>query len=71
MSESKEIQKEGTTRERTRSSIGQHTALTRQELIDRWLEVAMAMTPRRNMLDVCGQCKVSKKRLWPCKWGKI
>jgi hypothetical protein len=23
----------------------------------------IAMTPRRNMLDVCGQCKVSKKRL--------
>jgi hypothetical protein len=23
------------------------------------------------MLDVCGQCKVSKKRLEACKWGKI
>jgi hypothetical protein len=43
MSESKETQKEGTTRERARTSIGQHSALTRQELIDRWLEVAMAI----------------------------
>ncbi len=24
-------------------------------------------TPRRNMFDVFGQCKVSKKRLWACK----